>query len=139
MHPVSVFVVALIPLSAGGCNASSHSCSCICCLGSIYYCEQALCYISCQVFDCQVVYAVPTDNLDHLGLLYAACNTLDSGRQLVQQGEHSSSVHRTASPGLLARICTGVVGGGDGFVCMCLCATVQPSVISYTCSLKPLL
>ncbi len=36
-----------------------------------------------ECIDCQMLHAVPPDNLDHLGLLYAACNTLDSGRQLV--------------------------------------------------------
>ncbi len=72
-----------------------------------------------------MLYAVPPDNLDHLGLLHAACNTLDSGRQLVQQGEHLSSVHCT-SPELLAQTCMGV------WVGVCL---YSPSQI-VLCSLK---
>lgn len=39
------------------------------------------------------VHAVSSDNSDHLGLLYEACNTLDCCRQLVQQGGHVCAVN----------------------------------------------
>ena len=91
MHSVFVFVVLLKLLSASGCNANSHRCICICCLGSMYYVSKHSIiwgvsfenYIDWHAVNAVMLYAVPPDNLDHLGLLYAACNTLDSGRQLV--------------------------------------------------------
>lgn len=54
----------------------------------------------------QFVASVSPDNFDHMGLLHAACDAMDSGRQLVQKGKHG--MHPTADLALFWRRSSGL-------------------------------